>query len=108
MNQTIPDELKPRTRTLVFHVVRFCFWAAFNEFILHFLYFNALQHNHTALQSVSLFTLAGIGYLHGQFFMIKYLVMFGLPGTIAKFDYLEPPDGPKCISYIYLYSDMWK
>lgn len=108
MNAPLPYNSGPHFKLQFLHLIRFCFWAMFNELILHFLYFNALQHSYTVLQSVSLFTLSGIGYLHGQFFMIKYLVMFGLPGTIAKFDYLDPPDGPKCISYIYLYSDMWK
>ncbi|XP_045178562.2 protein-cysteine N-palmitoyltransferase HHAT-like [Mercenaria mercenaria] len=108
MNAPLPQDTRGHLKLQSLHLLRFFFWAMFNEFLLHFLYFNALQNNTMVLKSVSLFTLMGIGYLHGQFFMVKYLVMFGLPGTIAKFDYLNPPDGPKCISYIYLYSDMWK
>ncbi|XP_060577833.1 protein-cysteine N-palmitoyltransferase HHAT-like, partial [Ruditapes philippinarum] len=108
MNSPIPENPRPHLKLQTLHLFRICFWAMFNEFLLHFLYFNALQHNTAVLRSVSLFSLAGLGYSHGQFFMVKYLVMFGLPGTIAKFDYLNPPDPPNCISYIYLYSDMWK
>ncbi|KAH3853305.1 protein-cysteine N-palmitoyltransferase HHAT-like [Dreissena polymorpha] len=89
-------------------VLRFISWAYFNEFILHYFYFHALQSRIQVLDNVSKFTLAGLGFCHGQFFMLKYHVMFGYPGTVARFDNLEAPDGPKCISYIYLYSDMWK
>ncbi|XP_053403137.1 protein-cysteine N-palmitoyltransferase HHAT-like [Mercenaria mercenaria] len=108
MNAPVPQNTRGHLKLQSLHLLRFCFWAMFHEFLLHFLYFNALQNNTMVLKSVSRFTLMGIGYLHGQFFMVRYLVMFGLPGTIANFDYLNPPDGPKCISYIYLYSDMWK
>ena len=72
------------------------------------MYFNSLQQSYAALKAVSLFTLAGIGYCQGQFFMVKYLVMFGLPAGVARVDNLDPPQGPKCIAYIHLYSDMWK
>ena len=97
-----------RLASLGLNFLRYVLWAFFNEFILHFMYFNALQHNFTVLRTVSLFTLAGLGYSHGQFFMLKYHVMFGLPASVARLDNLDPPRGPKCISYIYLYSDMWK
>lgn len=103
--------LEPNRHRVVYlclHLLRFIFWAYFIEFMLHFMYFNALQNSVEALQRVPLFTLAGLGYCHGQFFMMKYFVMFGYPGTVAKFDNLDPPAPPKCITYIYLYSDMWK
>ena len=107
MNAPFPVMTSDRVITLVMNFIRFFFWAIFNEFILHLLYFNSLQQS-TALKAVSLFTLAGIGYCHGQFFMVKYLVMFGLPASVARVDNLDPPLGPKCIAYIHLYSDMWK
>ncbi|KAK3591607.1 hypothetical protein CHS0354_013790 [Potamilus streckersoni] len=88
--------------------IRMIFWAFFNEFIVHCFYFSALQHNETVIKSVSLWTLAGIGYCQGQFFMNKYVVMFGFPAGFARIDGFDPPPGPRCISYIYLYSDMWK
>ncbi|KAL5007970.1 hypothetical protein ScPMuIL_013551 [Solemya velum] len=90
------------------NILRMLFWALLNELLLHYLYFGALQQNRTVVASASLYTVAGIGYWQGQFFMNKYLVMFGLPSNIAKIDNFDPPKGPKCIAYIYLYSDMWK
>ncbi|XP_021353486.1 protein-cysteine N-palmitoyltransferase HHAT-like [Mizuhopecten yessoensis] len=97
-----------RVTSLCTDLCRILFWAFVNEICLHYFYFNALQHNSTIMQEINLWTMAGIGYCSGQFFMTKYTVMFGLPSIVAKTDDLEPPKGPKCISYIYLYSDMWK
>ncbi|WAR18437.1 HHAT-like protein [Mya arenaria] len=95
INQSQASEYKPRVVYLSLHLLRFLFWALFNEMILHFLYFNAIQNSLRVLKQVPLFTLAGLGFCHGQFFMLKYHVMFGYPGTVAKFDGLQPPDGPK-------------
>ncbi|XP_060068989.1 protein-cysteine N-palmitoyltransferase HHAT-like isoform X2 [Ylistrum balloti] len=97
-----------RVTSLCTDFFRLLFWAFINELCLHYFYFNALQHNSTIMQEINLWTMAGIGYCSGQFFMTKYTVMFGLPSIVAKTDDLEPPKGPKCISYIYLYTDMWK
>lgn len=97
-----------RVTSLGTDLCRILLWAFVNELSLHYFYFNALQHNSTIMQEINLWTMAGIGFCSGQFFMTKYTVMFGFPSIVAKTDDLEPPKGPKCISYIYLYSDMWK
>ncbi|KAL5007983.1 hypothetical protein ScPMuIL_013564 [Solemya velum] len=99
---------KERVVSHIVFFLRIMAWAFFNEFLLHYLYFGALQQNIPAMESLSLWALMGIGYWQGQFFMNKYHVMFGLPSNIAKIDNFDPPKGPKCIGYIYLYSDMWK
>ena len=108
INAPSPAMTVYRVMSLALNFLRVFFWAFFIELILHFMYFNSLQQSYAALKAVSLFTLAGIGYCQGQFFMVKYLVMFGLPAGVARVDNLDPPQGPKCIAYIHLYSDMWK
>nr|CAD7395208.1 unnamed protein product [Timema cristinae] len=50
----------------------------------------------------------GLGYCMGQFFMLKYVVMYGLMGTIAQAENINAPRHPKCIARISLYSDMWR
>ena len=50
----------------------------------------------------------GLGYCLGQFFMIKYVVMYGLPSRLAALDRVEAPPPPKCIGRIHLYSQMWR
>ncbi|KAJ8309417.1 hypothetical protein KUTeg_014291 [Tegillarca granosa] len=99
---------KNRVISLIWHFIRVAFWALLNELCLHYFYFNAIQHNISILKKINLWALAGLGYCSGQFFMTKYTVMFGLPANIARIDHLDPPPRPKCIAYLYLYSDMWK
>ncbi|XP_061167009.1 protein-cysteine N-palmitoyltransferase HHAT-like [Saccostrea echinata] len=93
---------------LFLNVVRFLLWGAVNEFLLHFLYFNAIQQNNTLMNRLDLWTLAGVGYWNGQFFMNKYTVLYGVPASVAHLEKLDPPPGPRCVAYIYTYSEMWK
>lgn len=93
---------------IAFLALRIVFWTYFIEFILHFFYFNALQHNLSVIEDMDLWTLAGMGYCQGQFFMVKYIVMFGIPAVVARICGMDPPAGPKCVAHIYTYSDMWK
>ncbi|ESO99515.1 hypothetical protein LOTGIDRAFT_113414 [Lottia gigantea] len=97
-----------RIKQSLFNFARVLVWVAFNEFILHFLYFGAIHQRLDVLQEISLWTLVGLAYCEGQFFMNKYLVIYELPGQLAKLEGIEAPRGPKCISYIYRYSDLWK
>ena len=109
MNESSLEPLqKDQIISIAFQAVRMVFWALFNEFILHFLYFNALQHNLSVIQDMDLWTMSGIGYCQGQFFMTKYTVMFGIPSVVARICGINPPVGPVCIAHIYTYSDMWK
>ncbi|XP_044731259.1 protein-cysteine N-palmitoyltransferase Rasp [Chrysoperla carnea] len=50
----------------------------------------------------------GLGYCMGQFFHIKYVVIYGISTTIMKFENIKAPPTPKCIGRIHLYSYMWK
>ena len=99
---------RARLGDVVFKLARILFWAVLNSVLLHFLYAHAINGNSLVLAKQSRWTLAAIGYLLGQFFMVKYLVLFGLPAQLARLDGFEPPAVPACISYIYCYSDMWK
>lgn len=87
---------------------RILFWAAFIEVIKHFFYFDAIMNDPQKLYLVDLPTLTSIGYVSGQFFQIKYVLIFGIPALFAKIDRLHPPAGPICISRVALYSKMWR
>ncbi|XP_076445674.1 protein-cysteine N-palmitoyltransferase HHAT-like [Babylonia areolata] len=97
-----------RLQDIVWKLVRILFWAVMNIVILHFIYPHAINGNSTVLAQQSRMTIAAIGYSLGQLFMVKYLVLFGLPAQLARLDGFEPPAVPACISYIYCYSDMWR
>merc|ERR1712096_215724 len=44
----------------------------------------------------------------GQFFQLKYVVMYGWSSFLANLDNVSAPPHPKCIGRIHLYSDMWR
>ena len=66
------------------------------------------RHETKLLSLMDLWTLAGIGYSIGQFFMMKYVFFYGITRPFMKADGIDPPDHPKCIGRIHLYSDMWR
>lgn len=50
----------------------------------------------------------GVGFCMGQFFFLKYTVVYGLALTWTKAEGYETPNPPRCIAHICLYSDMWR
>ncbi|XP_076077671.1 protein-cysteine N-palmitoyltransferase HHAT-like isoform X1 [Mytilus galloprovincialis] len=109
MNESEKKTLKAsELKSIAFQATRVIFWTFFIEFILHFLYVNAFQNNVSTLENIDQWTLWGIGYCQGHFFMIKYWVLFGLPSVVARICGIVPPEGPNYVGHIYKYSDMWK
>ncbi|GFN82288.1 protein-cysteine n-palmitoyltransferase hhat [Plakobranchus ocellatus] len=62
----------------------------------------------SALKKLSFWALGGVGHLVGQFFMIKYVVFYGFGGQLGRFDGVNPYPEPRCVSWVYSYTDMWK
>ena len=60
------------------------------------------RHETKLLSLMDLWTLAGIGYSIGQFFMMKYVFFYGITRPFMKADGIDPPDHPKCIGTIYI------
>lgn len=109
MNESEKTTLKAsELKSIALRATRVIFWTFFIEFILHFLYVNAFQNNVSTLENIDQWTLWGIGYCQGHFFMIKYWVLFGLPSVMARICGIVPPEGPNYVGHIYKYSDMWK
>jgi hypothetical protein len=44
----------------------------------------------------------------GNFFHLKYVVIFGLPSIFARLDNMQPKDGPMCIARVALISKVWR
>lgn len=102
-------------------------WFVVNDGMLHYFHTNLIQidpevsfanfqknnmANHKCyfqqIKPLDSFTLYGFGYLLGQFFHNKYVLIYGLTIALGNFDNIEMPDKPKCIGRVHLYSDMWK
>lgn len=88
--------------------VRVIFWMIVFETVIHFFYASALHDNIDAMTVMPLWAVAGVGYFRGQLFMVKYFVVFGGFCALSQLDLLQTPGPPRCISYIYRYSQMWK
>lgn len=84
------------------------FWMIAFETIVHFFYASALLNNADAMSVMPLWAVAGVGYIQGQLFMVKYFVVFGGFSALSQLDQLQAPGPPTCISYVYRYSQMWK
>lgn len=90
------------------NLLRFIFWLFFTEFGMHFLYFNALQFFPEVVELLEPWAFFGMGYCMGQYFLNKYVVIYGIWSSVTRLDDIEAPPNPKCIGRIHLYSDMWK
>ncbi|XP_054013777.1 protein-cysteine N-palmitoyltransferase HHAT isoform X1 [Hylaeus anthracinus] len=90
------------------NIIRYIFWIFFANFSLHFFYFNAMQYHVKIVEFLNPWALYGLGYCMGQFFLIKYVVIYGLNHTLCMIDHIKAPSQPKCVARIHLYSDMWK
>ena len=81
----------------VLGVLRYCFWIMVTDVSTYFIYEQALTHHVRMMNivvdseifvlsqphlvdSLSLWSLCGLGYALGQFFHLKYVVMYGISG----------------------------
>ncbi|XP_063219824.1 protein-cysteine N-palmitoyltransferase Rasp isoform X2 [Bacillus rossius redtenbacheri] len=93
---------------IVLNLFRFLWWWLFTEVALHFIYSNGFAMHPQIVKHLDSWSFYGMGYCMGQFFMLKYVVVYGLISTVAQIAHIEAPRHPKCIARIYLYSDMWR
>ncbi|VDP34745.1 unnamed protein product [Soboliphyme baturini] len=93
---------------VAFFALRVLFWYTLINVGLYFFYFSAIVNNTDYLDQLPRDALCSIGCCIGQFFHMKYVVIFGLQALFAKLDKLEPPAGPICISRVTLYSKLWR
>ncbi|CAG5114745.1 unnamed protein product [Candidula unifasciata] len=98
----------PNTKDIIKQLIRIAFWALFIEFQLHFLYYSALALHPLMISRLPIWAVAAIGYCQGQFFMVKYLVLYGTAVQLSRFDGLSSIAMPRCISWVYSFTDMWK
>ncbi|XP_032672280.1 protein-cysteine N-palmitoyltransferase HHAT isoform X3 [Odontomachus brunneus] len=86
-----------KLQTFALNFIRYMFWIYFTEFLLHFLYINAIQYHPQVVQDLNSWALYGLGYCMGQFFLNKYVVVYGICGTLCELDDIKAPPKPKCI-----------
>ena len=55
--------------------------------------------------SLCLFLPVGLAYINLVYDWVKASVMFGVINTVSRLDHLEPPQPPKCITKLYVFSE---
>uniref|UniRef100_A0A914DN28 Uncharacterized protein n=1 Tax=Acrobeloides nanus TaxID=290746 RepID=A0A914DN28_9BILA len=89
--------------------IRLIFWFYFIELFLHFIFVNALFNSpFTLISGLHPYEVSSLAYISGQFFHLKYVVIFGVPSLFAMVDGMQPPGPPICISRVSKYSQMWR
>nr|XP_040033854.1 protein-cysteine N-palmitoyltransferase HHAT [Gasterosteus aculeatus aculeatus]XP_040033855.1 protein-cysteine N-palmitoyltransferase HHAT [Gasterosteus aculeatus aculeatus]XP_040033856.1 protein-cysteine N-palmitoyltransferase HHAT [Gasterosteus aculeatus aculeatus] len=93
---------------LVLRLGRIILWWCTAEYLIHVMYMHCIQSNETYLEILPPWALGGLALALVQFFFLKYLVLFGLPSTLATLDKLVPPKLPRCVSIMYSFTGMWR
>ncbi|CAJ0928618.1 unnamed protein product, partial [Mesorhabditis belari] len=102
-------EKSPKNRDLLIFAFRLLFWLGFLDFLMHFIYVNAVFSSpNTLLFGMNSYQVMSISYAVGQYFHIKYVVIFGIPSLFAKIDGMTPPPPPICVSRVSRYSRIWR
>lgn len=110
--ESFTNPLPPLDKTVFVDIMkqslRYAVWFCVTDVSLYFLFQQALTLHPDIVNSLNLWALCGMGYFMGQFFQLKYVVMYGLSSFLARLDNVSAPPHPKCIGRIHLYSDMWR
>ncbi|CAG5127008.1 unnamed protein product, partial [Candidula unifasciata] len=102
------QHFSPDTCDILKQLLRIAFWFVFLEFQVHFLYHNAIASNPALFEQATYSAVAGLGFWHNQYFMMKYVVFYGSASQICRFDGLSPVARPRCLSWVYSFADIWK
>ncbi|CAD5211841.1 unnamed protein product [Bursaphelenchus okinawaensis] len=88
--------------------LRLLFWVGVIELMLRYFYFGAILTDVNFAANLPKNEFVVMGMAIGNFFHLKYVIIFGIPSLFAKIDKMQPLDGPICISRIALYSKIWR
>ena len=104
----VQDWTLKRMKYLAFLFIRYVCWYCFIEIFAHFFYVSAFKYEQRLVNTFDMWTLAGLGFTTGQFFHTEYVFLYGISKPFLMADGIQPPNHPKCIARIHLYSDMWR
>uniref|UniRef100_A0A4W3J981 Hedgehog acyltransferase like, b n=1 Tax=Callorhinchus milii TaxID=7868 RepID=A0A4W3J981_CALMI len=77
------------------------------DIFFHYLYILAIPSDMQLVLNLSDWALACLAYLNLVYDWVKAAVMFGVIGTVARLDYLDPPQPPKCITMLYVFAETY-
>lgn len=110
--RTFYQPYRPFTReevkSLLWGTARTLFWYFFLECYLHFIYSTAFTQDPRLFSALDNWALCGIMYSQLHIFLVKYKVFYRCTTLLAEVDRIEVPLLPRCVTTLYLFTDMWK
>ncbi|XP_009667247.1 protein-cysteine N-palmitoyltransferase HHAT isoform X1 [Struthio camelus] len=100
--------LKTNLGILIVGIIRIFFWWCLAELMIHLMYIHAIYSSSPPLEAVSYWALGGLALAQVQFFYVKYLILYGVPGLLLQMDGLKPPALPCCVSRMHSFTKMWR
>ena len=99
---------RPSFHAVLKLILRVGFAICLMEASVHLFYHKTFNWRLDYLERLPSTGLASMVFLHGQFFHVQYVVIFGVPAIFAFIDGFEHPFPPICPSRIGLYSQEWR
>ena len=97
-----------RVMETLLQFVRFSIWVIIANFLLYHFYAHAMHWSPQLVVRLNSWALAGFLYYLIVFFVIKYVVLYGMPGLFASIEGYEAPPPPKCVLIICRFSELWR
>ncbi|CAL1543225.1 unnamed protein product [Lymnaea stagnalis] len=89
------------------NLIRLMLWKLLLDLVLRNLHLGILKEA-SIINILSFPSVCTLVYVQGQLFMVKYLCMYGVCGQLSRLDGVTPHPSPRCVSYIYKFTDFWK
>ena len=99
---------KMRVLKIGLQFLRYFFWMSVANFLLYHFYAHALHWSPQLVIRLNSWALAGLIYYLIIFFIIKYVVLYGIPGVFASIEGYEAPPTPKCVLILSRFSHIWR
>ncbi|KAG8185414.1 hypothetical protein JTE90_018634 [Oedothorax gibbosus] len=78
------------------------------EFLLHFMYSSSISYYPEIVANFDRWSLCGLGYALPMMFYLKYFILFGIAGSLSRFEGITLPPPPKCFTTSYLASFLYR
>ena len=94
---------------LIIKLIRCLFWAFMIEFVAHYFYLESLTYRPYLIIDkcdASVICHWSVVLCYGLRFYLHYRVRYGVAATISRFDWLSPPQEPRCIAHMGSYNEI--
>lgn len=92
----------------ILQFARFLWWMCLTHIALFYFYAHSLHFSPRLIKKMTSWSMAGFVYFLTVFFVLKYVVLYGLPSVLARMEGFDPPRHPKCTLMTYRFSDVWR